>query len=160
MKTRCVVSLMVLAAFTFMPQPAIADDLADLNATVDTIVKLFNAGKVAEAVEYYDDNFISIGYLRGFPRVWRGKAHKAQIIKVYTKFWETHTFRLQYYKKDCRIIGNVGLVWGVQEQNRGLKNGPTKRYFLKASHVLKKSEGKWKVVLSHYTPIPQMIELD
>jgi ketosteroid isomerase-like protein len=148
---------MVVAAFMLVSQPAIADDLADLKATHEKILKLVNAGDPQTMFEYYDDRFINIGALRGFPRVWQGKAHKAVTIKVFTKWFETHTFRIQYYKTDYRILGNIGLVWGVQERTITSKNGPTKRYFLKASHVLEKSEGKWKVVLSHLTPIPQEV---
>ena len=154
MKTRCVISFMVVAAFMLMSQPALADDLADLKATNETLDKLWNAGDYQAAFEYLDDRMTNIGPRRGFPRTMRGKAFKAMVMKGFAKWYETHTYRLMWYKPDYRVIGNMGLVWGVGEEQIKSKNGPTKRFFLKISRVFVKSEGKWKQVLSHYTPIP------
>ena len=46
MKTRWVISLMVLGAFVLISQPAIADDLADLKAAHMSWVKALNTGDV------------------------------------------------------------------------------------------------------------------
>jgi ketosteroid isomerase-like protein len=115
-------------------------------------MKAVNAGDVETMVGFYHDGRISIIPWYGFPKV-MGDRERAK--KIYTKFFETHRLRIMWYKPDYRVIGNTGLAWGIAEWNLMSKNGPTKRYFLNTSLVFVKSEGSWKLILNHYTPIPQ-----
>jgi ketosteroid isomerase-like protein len=152
MKTRCVVSLMVLAAFMLISQPAKADDLADLKAAHMKLVKAVNTGDMETLFEMIVDRPIRFGAMHAFPQVMRDKVLGKQF---YTKFFETHVYRARWYKPDYRVIGNTGLVWGNMEETRiNKKGGPTQRWLLKVSQVFVKVDGKWKGVLIHYTPIP------
>ena len=49
MKTRWMISLIALGAFIFLPQPALADDLADLKATNMRLDKAWNTGDMKTA---------------------------------------------------------------------------------------------------------------
>jgi ketosteroid isomerase-like protein len=142
---------MVLAAFMVMSQPALADDLADLKATQMRMVKAVQAGDVETMFGIFHDGRIRFGANSAFPSVMRDRERTKQ---AYAKFFETHRFRIIWYKPDYRVVGNTGLVWGLNEINVMSKNGPTQRLFLKTSLVYVKSEGKWKLILNHYTPIP------
>jgi ketosteroid isomerase-like protein len=142
---------MVLAAFMLMSQPAIADDLADLKATQMSMVKAVNAGDLETVFGMVHDGRIRIGPNSAFPSVMRDRERTKQ---SYAKFFETHRFRVIWYKPDFRVVGNTGFVWGLTEVNVMSKKGPTQRLFLKTSLVYVKSEGKWKLMLQHYTPIP------
>ena len=152
MKTRCVISLMVLAAFMLFSQPAIADDLADLKATHMRLIKAVNAGDFETMIGTMHDGRIIFAPWYAFPKV---MTDKERAKKIYAKFFETHSLRVTWFKPDYRVVGNTGLIWAIVEMNVMSKNGPTKRYFLKTSMVFVKSEGTWKLILNHYTPIPQ-----
>jgi hypothetical protein len=71
-----------------------------------------------------------------------------------------HRFRYSWYKVDYRVIGDNGLAWGVMTTNVIVKvTGTGKRGFYKSSLVFVKSEGKWKAVMSHTTPIPSEVDI-
>ena len=156
MKTRCIFSLIVVAAFMLVSQPAIADDLADLKATHNRLEKAVNAGDIETMLGIYHDGRVIFAPWYAFPKVPRSREW---IKQLYAKFFEKYRLRLMWYKPDYRVVGNTGLVWGIVEMNMMSKNGPTTRYFLKTSLVFVKSEGKWKLILNHYTPIPQTLTL-
>ena len=68
-RTRIIVSLIVVAAFMFFSQPSIADDLADLKATHQRYDKAWNTGDVAGVFEIWQDGGIRLPTSQGFPIV-------------------------------------------------------------------------------------------
>ncbi len=156
MKTRCLISLMVAVAVMLFSQPALADDLADLKATYMTLWKAANTGDVETMFEIMHDGRIFIGAEHGFPLVMTDRARTKQ---VWAKIYETHRIRIMWYKPDFRVVGNTGLVWGHTEISIMSKNGSGTRHSLQTSLVFVKSEGKWKLILQQYTPVPQTVTL-
>jgi ketosteroid isomerase-like protein len=157
MKTRCVVSLMVLAAFMFVSQPAIADDLADLKAAHKMMMKAFATGDVETGFSYFHEGFVYMPATRGFPTV----MNLARAKPGWIKFWETHIWIPRWYKTDFRVIGNTGLIWGVREVTTiNKKTGTGKRRFQKFCGTWLKSDGKWKVVMAHSSDIPSTMRID
>ena len=55
MRTRCIISLLVVAAFMLLAQPAIADDLADLKATHQRYLKAQNTGDLETMFQIWQD---------------------------------------------------------------------------------------------------------
>ena len=156
MRTRIIISLIVVAAFMLLSQPAIADDLADLKAAHQAYDKAWNTGDVAGVFEIWQDGAIWLSTSQAFPIV----TNSARGIQMFTMWLETHIFRYSWYKVDYRVIGDTGLVWGVMTTNEIVKaTGTGKRRFLKTSMVFMKSEGKWKAVMSHSTPIPSEVDI-
>ena len=156
MKTRCVISLIVVAAFMLLSQPAIADDLAELKATHQRLQKAWNTDDLITVFEIWQDGAIWLPSSQAFPVV----TNSAIGLKMFTKFLETHTYRQSWYKVDYRIIGNTGLVWGVATTTVVSKTkGTGKRSIRKISLVFVKSEGKWRTVMSHQTPIPSEVDI-
>lgn len=156
MKTRWVISLMVLGAFILLPQAVLADDLADLKAAHQKMLKAVNTGDVQGIFEVWQEGAIWVPDTLGFPVV----TTIEQGIRMFTKLFETHTCRVIWYKVDYRVIGNTGLVWGlIGREVRNKTTGVGKRTFLKASLVFVKSEGKWGCVMEHITPIPKEVDL-
>ncbi len=151
MKTRCIISLIVVAAFMILSQPAIADDLADLKATHQRYSKAWNTGDLDTVFEIWQDGAIWLPSSQAFPVV----TNSAIGLKMFTKWLETHIYRSSWYKIDYRVIGDTGLVWGVRTTTEIVKaTGTGKRSFFKTSYVFVKSEGKWVAVMHHDTPIP------
>ena len=156
MKTRCVISLMVLAAFMLMSQPALADDLADLKAAHKKILRALNTGDVQGMFEIWQEGAIYISYVQGFPIV----TSRAMGTQVWTKFFEKYIIRSMWYKVDYRVIGNTGLTWGTRTLVvRNKATGVGKRSFVRTSIAWVKSEGKWGAVMEHNSPIPKAVDL-
>ena len=157
MKTRCIIALIVVAAFMLLSQPAIADDLADLKATHQRYWKAWNTGDMITVFEIWQDGAIWLPCSQAFPIV----TNSALGLKMFTKWLETHTSRVRWYKADYRVIGNTGLVWGVATTTEMSKTkGTGKRRLRKVSLVFVKSEGKWEIVMAHSTPIPSDVEIE
>jgi len=151
MRTRgIIVSLMVVAAFMILAQPAIADDLADLKASHQMLIKGWNTGDAETVYQIWQDGGIWVPSTRGFPDVTNSARSKV----MFTKWFETHIYRSSWYKVDYKVIGDTGLVWGLREMILIVKaNGTGKRYFMKSTVVFVKSEGKWQAVMAHDTPL-------
>jgi len=156
MKTRCVISLIVVAAFMLLSQPAIADDLADLKAAHQTYDKAWNTGDVAGGFEVWQDGAIWVPDSYAFPIV----TNSARGIPMFTRWLETHIYRYSWYKVDYRVTGDTGFVWGVRTAMEIVKaTGTGKRRFLKTTMVFMKTEGKWKAVMQHSTQIPSEVDI-
>ena len=156
MKSRFSILLIVIAALVFLSQPAIADDLADLKATHQRFNNAWNIGDMDTFFEIWQDGGIWLPPNQGFPYVTNSAMGK----QMFGKWQETHVARSQWYKADYRVIGDTGLVWGVTTNTIIVKaTGRGKRTFNKETIVFVKSDGKWKGVMSHATPIPSEVDI-
>jgi hypothetical protein len=156
MRTRIIISLIVVAAFIILSQPAIADDLADLKATHQRYIKAWNTGDLDTVFEIWQDGGIWLPTNRGFPVVTNSAIGK----QMFTKWLESHIYWSNWYKVDYKVIGNTGLIWGVRTTGEIVKaTGTGKRNFLKSSFVFVKSEGKWRGVMHHDTSIPSEADI-
>ena len=156
MRTRWVISLVVLGALILLPQAVLADDLADLKAAHQKMLNAMNTGDIQGIFEVWQEGAIWVPDTLGFPIVTNTEEGRT----MFTMLFATHTYRVLWYKVEYRLIGNTGLVWGLV--GRGVRNKTTgvgKRTFLKASLVFVKSEGKWVCVMEHMTPIPKEVDL-
>ena len=150
MKSRFVIPFMVIVALVFLSQTAIADDLADLKAAHQMFNKAWNTGDVETIFQIWQDGGIWLPINRGFPDVTNSAIGK----QMFTKWFETHIYRMNWYKVDYRVIGDTGLVWGLRSGMLIVKaTGTGKHYFMKSTVVFVKSEGKWQIVMAHDTPL-------
>ncbi len=156
MRARIIISLIIMAALMLLSQPAIADDLADLKATHQRYVKAWNTGDLETVFEIWQDGGIWLPANRAFPIVTNSAMGK----QMFTKWLESHIYWSNWYKVDYKVIGNTGLIWGVKETGAIVKaTGTGKRNFYKSTYVLVKSEGKWRGVMHHDTPIPSEADI-
>ena len=150
MKSRFVLLLIVMAAFTILAQPAIADDLADLKATHQKYFKAWNTGDMEVVFQIWQDGGIWLPANQAFPDVTNSAIGK----QMFTQWFETHFFRSSWHKVDYKVIGDTGLVWGLRRATVIVKaTGTGKRFFYKTTLVYVKSEGKWQAVMAHDTPL-------
>jgi len=155
-KTKCLIPLTVLAAFMFLPQPAIADDLADLKATHMRFNRAWNTGDLKTVFEIWQDGGIWLPTNQAVPLV----TSSARGLAMFTKWLETHTYMSMWYKVDFPVIGNTGLVWGLRTTTVMSKTkGIGKRNFYKSTMVYVKTDGKWEGVMFHDTPLPSEADL-
>ena len=156
MRTRCIISLLVVTAVMILAQPVIADDLADLKATHQRYMKAWNTGDVETVFQIWQDGGIWVPITRGFPEVTNSARGKVG----FAKWFETHIYRSIWHKVDYKVIGDTGLVWGLREGVVIVKaNGTGKRYFMKTTVTFVKSEGKWGAVMHHDTPLQSEVDI-
>jgi len=149
MRHLAVISLIVVATLMLHCQPAIGDDLADLKAVNESIEKAMNAGDAKALFENVQDEAVLL-MGNGFPEV----LNTAIALPMMTQVFENNTARTSWYKVDYRVIGDTGLVWGVTTGSWTNKaTNETETNYAKACRVFTKSEGKWKMVMIHTSPI-------
>jgi hypothetical protein len=71
MKARCLVTLIILAAFTILSQPALADDLADLKAAHMGWVKAVNTSDAETALSFWQEGGVFMPASRPFPILYK-----------------------------------------------------------------------------------------
>jgi uncharacterized protein (TIGR02246 family) len=156
MRIRCIISLLVVAAVMILAQPAIADDLADLKAAHQMFIKAWNTGDMETVFQIWQDGAIWVSITQGFPLVTNSAINK----QMFTKWLETHMYRMNWHKVDYKVIGDTGLVWGLRSGMVLVKaTGTGKHYFMKSTVVFVKSEGKWQIVMAHDTPLISEAEI-
>ena len=150
MKSRFVIICLSIVAVMFLTQPVLADDLADLKATHQKYEKAWNTGDLETVFQIWQDGGIWLPSNQAFPIVTNAEIGKP----MFAKWLETHIYRRSWHKVDFKVIGDTGLVWGLRTGNIIVKaTGTGKRHFLKTTYVYAKSEGKWKAVMHHDTPL-------
>jgi ketosteroid isomerase-like protein len=141
----------------FISQQGYADDLSDLKATHAKYNKALNALDVETLYGFYWNEQIRVSQTDGFPSVLKtNERFKAGWTRVFASF---ERFQSRYITTDYRVIGNTGLVWGIRTELRKMKDRPAKRWFLATTIVYVKSDGEWKRVVTHSSPIPSEIQL-
>ena len=144
-----VISLIIVSTLMFQCQPAIGDDLADLKAANESIDNAMNAGDADALIEIVQDGAVLI-MGTGFPSVTNNATFKPMVEGLF----ENITIRSNWYKVDYRVIGDTGLVWGVTIGRRTNKaTNETDTNYDKACRVFVKSDGQWKMVMQHASPI-------
>ena len=149
MRNLAVISLIVVSTLMFQCQPAIGDDLADLKAASESIDKAVNTGDANALIEVWQDGAVYIAGL-GFPAV----TSNATFMPMAKQLFENNTVLSSWYKVDYQVIGDTGLVWGVgmmRITEKATNNVETN--YSKSCRVFVKSEGKWKLVMLHASPI-------
>jgi ketosteroid isomerase-like protein len=149
MRRLAVISLILIGTLILQCQPAIGDDVADLKAANESIDEALNAGDADALIAVFQDGAVLI-MGTGFPEV----TNNATLLPGLKRFLENNTVRATWYKVDYRVIGDTGLVWGVTIGNRTNKATNVRETdYNKACRVFVKSEGKWKMVMLHASPI-------
>ena len=144
-----VILLVFVATLILQCQPAIGDDLADLKAANESLDKALNAGDANALFENVQDEAVLL-MGNGFPEV----MNIANAVQYMTVVFENNTAQSNWYKVDYRIIGDTGLVWGVTTANWTNKaTNVTETEYNKVCRVFAKSEGQWKMVMIHASPI-------
>jgi len=140
----------VLAAFLFAPSAARGDDVDDLKATFEQLVKAINSRDLDTFVALAHDGVVFFSPISPFPVV--GKAASQQGIQ--TLFDNNESITLTPINPQFSVIGNTGIVWGHLATAFKPKDGPMDISFIRCTFTFVKSEGKWLRVATHLSAIP------
>lgn len=149
MRHLTVISLILVATLTLLCQPAIGDDLADLKAANESIDKALNAGDADALIAVFQDGAVLI-MGTGFPRV----TNNASLLPGLKRLFENIAISVNWYKVDYHVTGDTGLVWGVTTgSNTNKATNVRETNYNRACRVFVKSDGQWKMVMQHMSPI-------
>ena len=152
---RILISLNVIGLL-FIPQFAAGDDLADLKAANEKIIKAYNTHDAETIASMISPGAVSFDYDAAFPNVAPMENTQAQITQSMTLLFGAVEFiSINPYNPQYRVIGNTGIVWGHYTVNIKLKGQPSyiTRYARYTSTWIK-SGGNWMALTTHASAIP------
>ena len=151
---RILISLTVIALL-FIPQFAAAGDVDDLkaanqklveawaNLNAEGIISLVSPGIVA----YYPD--------APFPDASPMERNDAEAVTWMKGLMDSlDYYNMTYYNPQFRVFGDTGLAWGHVTISSKQKEQPANTQVLRFTLTWTKSNGKWRLVMTHYSAIP------
>ena len=149
MRRLAVISTILVSTLMFQCQPAIGDDLADLKAANERFDEALNAEDVDTLFEIWQDGAVAI-MGNGFPSVTNNATFQPEVKQLL----ENISIQPSWYKIDYKVIGDTGLVWGVGIISITVKATNTvETEYAKICRIYAKSDGQWKIVMVHTSPI-------
>lgn len=147
---RQAVLVFVLAAFLFVPSGARGDDVDDLRATFEQLVKAANSRDLATFGALAHEGVVFYNPVSPFPVV--GKAANQQGLQ--TLFDNNESITLTPLNPQFSVVGTTGIVWGHVVTAFKPKDGPLDTSFIRCTFIFVKAEGKWLRVATHLSVIP------
>ena len=144
------VLVFVLAVFLFAPAALHADDVDDLKATFEQLVKAINSRDPDTFVALAHEGVVSYSPISPFPVV--GKAASRQGVE--TLFNNNESLTITPINPQFSVVDNTGIVWGHFATAFKPKDGPMDISFLRCTFTFVKSEGKWLRVSHHLSAVP------
>jgi ketosteroid isomerase-like protein len=142
-------------ALLFIPQFAAGDDVADLKAANQKMFQAWRdldaAGVIATVspgiVAYYPD--------AAFPDAAPMEVNEAATAAMMKSIMESlDYYNMTPYNPQFRVFGNTGLAWGHVTISAKPKGQPAQTMNLRYTLTWTKSDGKWLLVMTHYSAIP------
>jgi len=140
----------MLATLLCAPVSVRGDDIADLKAAFEQLVKALNARDLDALAVLWHEQITTFQPNSPFPtdgpavqrRVFQGlfdNAERITAIPINPQF---------------RVVNNIGMVWGHFTMMIKPKDGPLQTSFLRSTFIWTKVEGKWVELAVHHSKIP------
>ncbi len=141
----CILAVFALFAWSLAPS-AKADD--DEQAITDVEHKLADATNAEEALKYYDSgDDVTIFDMSGPPREYTGqKAIRGDFEKAFTGLKD---LKVNFLELKVETDGKFGYARSVQHFTAKSADGKPVDITFRQTDVLKKEDGKWKIVHQH-----------
>ena len=152
---RLLISMTILALL-FVPQFALGEDVDDLKAATEKFFQAWNTLDAETIASMISQGGVTYDAGAAFPGVGpmvSTQAERAEYIKMILENVEyifMNPYNLQY-----RVFGNTGIVWGHLTISAKEKEQPRQTSYERYSATWIKSDGKWLLVISHESAIPQ-----
>ena len=140
----CALALILLGS-----TPVLGADIDDFKAAFDKAVNDYNNRDDAFFAAMHGQPAV---FNPGMPFAIDGKAAYEKAMRRSWATYETSVFTP--VNPQFRVIGNTGVAWGHYAIAMKPKDGGMETLFGRYTVVSVKSDGKWLVVASHYSPIP------
>ena len=140
----CALALILLGS-----TPVLGADIDDFKAAFDKAVNDYNNRDDAFFAAMHEQPAV---FNPGMPFAIDGKAAYEKAMRRSWATYETSVFTP--VNPQFRVIGNTGVAWGHYALAMKPKDGGMETLFGRYTVVSVKSDGKWLVVASHYSPIP------
>jgi len=152
---RLLISMTILALLV-VPQFACGGDVDDLKAANEKLIEAWRALDAEGITSLISPGIVA--YLPGaaFPLVSQVEAYNEAGSVEYMKtiLENLEYYNMTYYNPGYRVFGNTGMAWGHVTISNKEKGQPAHTQFLRYTLTWIKSDGKWLLAMSHYSPIP------
>jgi ketosteroid isomerase-like protein len=151
---RLLISMTILGLL-IVPQFALGSDVDDLEAADQKLVQAWNSLDVETLASLISQGAVSYGPGDAFPIVApmvSTHAERAESLKMYLE--NTEYIFMNPYNIQSRVFGNTGIVWGHVTVSGKAKGEPVQTSHLRYTSTWIKSDGKWLIVMNHYSAIP------
>jgi ketosteroid isomerase-like protein len=125
-------------------------DIDDLKVAFEQIVGAYNAQNLDAWAALCHDNVVSFQLFSPFPV--DGKAALRQAHQTTLANSESATTTL--INPQFRVIGTTGVVWAYLALGVKPKDGPLTTVFARSTFTFTKSDGRWRMVVSHISRLP------
>ncbi len=139
----------LLVVGMFLTTGAMADDMDDVKAAVQSIHAALNAGNASAVVQHYlpDRTTFAGGLLRRFDSL------EEQRADIQARFDAGIKYNRQVRHLEVRVYGNTAVTTGYVVGTVTQPDGTTNQVRLLRTTVLIKQGGQWKQVHFHVSPL-------
>ena len=151
---RLLISMIVLALLV-VPQLALGSDVDDVKAANQNLFQAWNSLDAETIASLISQGAVSYAPGDAFPIVGPMVSTQAERAEYLTMFLaNTEYISMIPYNNQARVFGNTGIVWGHVTISGKTKGEPAQTQHLRYTSTWIKSDGKWLIVMNHYSAIP------
>jgi ketosteroid isomerase-like protein len=139
-----------LLSLFFTSLPAWSDDMDDLKATFEQMIKALNTRDLEALLALSHEQSVSFGVTTPFAI--DGKAASRQANQA--SFTNNESIMNTPINPQFRVIGSTGLCWGNMATAFKPKDGPLQTVYVRYLWTFVKENGKWLRVANHLSRMP------
>ena len=152
---RLLISLTVIVLL-IAPQFAFGSDVDDLKAADQKLTQAWNSLDAETAASMFSQGAVAYSAEGAFPLVApmaSTQAERADYMKAYLE--NVEYISIYPYNPQYRVFGSTGIAWGYYSISSKEKGQPRRIQYIRYTSTWIKSDGKWLLLLSHESTIPQ-----
>lgn len=152
---RRLLAVMTILTLVMAPQFALGSDLDDLKAANQKLVEAWRNLDGEGVTSCVSPGIVAYYAGAAFPAVSPMEVNEAETVAWMNSIMENQDYiNMTYYNPQFRVFGNTGLAWGHVTISSKQKEQPANTEFLRFTLTWTKTDGKWLLVMTHYSAIP------
>jgi uncharacterized protein (TIGR02246 family) len=140
----------VLAACCFVPLSVRSEDVDDLKAVVEQGARAQEAGDLDAFMAVIHDQVVSFGPTSRLPTVGKEAFRR----EAQARFAKTESLSVTRTDPQFRVIGDMGVAWGLYTTTVKPKDGPPVTSSGRYTLTYTKVDGKWLLIAGHVSQMP------
>lgn len=147
---RRLIIISIIGAFILMPAFAGAGDVEDLQAAFEKQIKDMGELNAESYLAGIHDQWAGAGYMNIFVN----SGQKAAVREMVQNGWPNlESLQLSINYVEYRVVGNVGIAYGIGAWTYKFKNEPTKGASIRFLNTYIKEKGKWLLLTNSDAPL-------
>lgn len=146
---------MTIFSLLIVPQFAFGGDVDDLKAANQKLIEAWRALDAEGISSSVSPGIVAYYPDAAFPAVAPMEVNQAENVEfMKALLGNLDYYDMTYYNPQFRVFGNTGMAWGHVTISSKQKEQPAHTQFLRFTLTWIKSDGKWLLVMTHYSTIP------